>query len=73
MLKRDGYKCSYVSPDGTSCGCKQYLEIDHLVPFALGGTSEADNLRVLCSAHNKMVAREVFGDNFIQSKIKKTA
>ena len=73
VLKRDGYQCSYISPDGIRCGCRQYLELDHVVPFALGGTNEVDNLRVLCSPHNKMMAREVFGEEFIQSRASRAA
>jgi len=31
------------------------------VPFALGGKTEISNLRLLCSAHNKLEAEKVFG------------
>lgn len=50
---RDGAQCSYVSKDGTRCAERTWLHIDHIRPFALGGSStDIDNNRVLCSAHN---------------------
>ncbi|HKK70126.1 MAG TPA: HNH endonuclease signature motif containing protein [Candidatus Krumholzibacteria bacterium] len=35
--------------------------MDHVEPFALGGSHEAENLRVLCAAHNRRAAERVFG------------
>jgi len=34
---------------GKRCEATRYLEIDHIVPFALGGLTTKDNLRLLCS------------------------
>ena len=69
VLKRDNYQCSYSSYDGVTCTCRKNLEIDHIVPFAVGGRSELENLRLLCSAHNLHAARLVFGAEFIEHKI----
>ena len=69
VLHRDNYQCSYVSPSGTKCSCRRNLEIDHIVPFALGGSSDFNNLRVLCASHNLHAARRAFGAEFIESKI----
>ena len=56
---RDGGCCSYVDPhSGRRCGSRFLLELDHIVPFALGGSSEPGNLRVLCAAHNRFRHRE---------------
>ena len=52
VLKRDGGACVYVSPAGVRCGCTWDVELDHIVPFSRGGKHAADNLRVLCRAHN---------------------
>ena len=60
VLKRDNHCCSYVSPEGKRCTSKSYLQIDHIQPHALGGSSEVSNLRVLCSAHNQFLAKKVF-------------
>jgi 5-methylcytosine-specific restriction endonuclease McrA len=37
------------------------LQIDHIVPFAKGGKTEASNLRTLCRAHNLLMAELEFG------------
>jgi hypothetical protein len=46
--------CTYVdSSTGRRCGSKADLEIDHIVPFAMGGRNELGNLRLVCSQHNR--------------------
>ncbi len=62
VLDRDNSQCSYVSKDGVRCTQKHYLNFDHIQPFALGGKSSSENLRVLCSAHNQMFNRMIFGE-----------
>jgi hypothetical protein len=37
------------------------LELDHVVPVALGGASTIANLRVRCRGHNLLDAEQVFG------------
>jgi 5-methylcytosine-specific restriction endonuclease McrA len=44
-----------------NCGSTFALEIDHIHPKALGGNSDAENLRVLCRACNQRAAIQVFG------------
>jgi 5-methylcytosine-specific restriction endonuclease McrA len=61
VLLRDGYQCSYIAPDGTRCDCKVGLEVDHIQPFAAGGSNEPENLRLLCKAHNLHAAEEFYG------------
>ena len=54
VWRRDRGRCRYV--DGTSgrrCGSQHLLQIDHVVPFACGGASEPNNLRLLCAAHHR--------------------
>ena len=36
------------------CDVRRGLEIDHVVPFALGGPSTADNLVRLCHWHHRL-------------------
>ena len=46
--------CSYVDRgSGRRCGSRHRLEIDHVLPFALGGGAEPENLRLLCAAHHR--------------------
>jgi hypothetical protein len=59
---RDGGRCSYVSADGVRCGARRHLHIDHVRPFALGGSSiDPENNRVLCAAHNLEMGKRSFG------------
>ena len=59
VWRRDGGCCSYVDPhSGRRCGSRFLLELDHIVPFALGGSAEPGNLRLHCSAHHRFRHRE---------------
>ena len=47
VWRRDGGCCSYVDPhSGRRCGSRFLLELDHIVPFALGGDAQPSNLRL---------------------------
>lgn len=60
--QRDQGCCSYVSPQtGKKCGSKFQVQVDHIQPYALGGKNEESNLRLLCSAHNRLRAEQTFG------------
>ncbi len=65
VLQRDKCCCSYVGPDGVRCESTWDLEIDHRVPFADGGSTQPDNLRLLCRAHNHLAAEKRFGSEFM--------
>ena len=54
IWKRDGGRCAYVHGETKRrCSSKYLLQIDHIQPFALGGKTEKENLRLLCAAHNQ--------------------
>ena len=59
--ERDRGRCAFVSANGRRCQERAFLEIDHIVPFARHGASDASNLRLLCKAHNRLHARHCFG------------
>jgi hypothetical protein len=61
VFARDGNRCTYVSPDGNRCNATAFLEIDHIIPHARGGSPEPENLRVRCRAHNRLWAEQAFG------------
>ena len=46
VLVRDNHKCQ-------SCGSDKKLEFDHIVPVSKGGSSEANNLQLLCRSCNR--------------------
>lgn len=63
VWKRDGGRCAFATLDGKRCDAVEWLEFDHLTPYALGGVSDdPDNIRLLCRAHNQQRARGVFGE-----------
>jgi len=54
VWRRDRGRCSYVDrTSGRRCGSQHLLQIDHVVPYAQGGTAEPSNLRLLCAAHHR--------------------
>ncbi len=57
---RDGGRCTY-SHGGRRCTSRYALEFDHIRPWALGGETNAENLRLRCRAHNQLGAIRVFG------------
>ena len=67
---RDGGQCTYVSDDGVRCNCRHNLHIDHIIPFAKGGSNNLKNLRLLCRQHNMLMAEKEFGTQFIKNKMK---
>lgn len=70
VWRRDGGRCAYVSAEGRRCGGTCELEFDHIRPWARGGGSDtAENIRMLCRAHNTLEARRVFGDVVIDRAI----
>ena len=54
VWRRDGGRCSYVDRQtGRRCNSRHLIEIDHIVPYALGGGADPENLRLLCGAHHR--------------------
>jgi len=63
VWQRDRGQCTFKSTDsGKLCGSTQFLNFDHVHPFALGGRSDdPQNIRLLCQAHNADRAKRTFG------------
>lgn len=57
---RDQGRCAWRFEDGAVCGSRDFVEFDHIVPFAKGGRSEYRNIRLLCRAHNQLAAERAF-------------
>jgi HNH endonuclease len=66
---RDLGCCSFVSKEGRRCGSRAFLELDHMVPWADGGDSTPENLRLRCRAHNQQHARDHFGHPYIAARV----
>jgi 5-methylcytosine-specific restriction endonuclease McrA len=71
---RDQGRCAYVSPQGHRCEETSGLEFDHRHAFAHGGRSDdARNIRLACFGHNRYLARQAFGNAYIERKIKEAS
>ena len=58
---RDRAQCAFVSTDGHRCTERAFLELHHLLPYALGGPSTSQNIALRCRRHNQYEAEMVFG------------
>lgn len=68
VWERDQGQCTFTAPDGHRCDERRLLEFDHVQPFAAGGTSSVDGLRLRCRAHNQYEAERRFGVEFMSRK-----
>ena len=69
VFARDGEQCTYLDSEGRRCECWTRLELDHILPRALGGGDDASNLRARCRAHNLHAAEEIFGKEHVAASI----
>ena len=67
--QRDGGQCTFVSQDGKRCCERGFLERHHSVPYARGGRATADNLKLVCRAHNALFAERDFGRSYMHAKL----
>ena len=65
---RDQGQCAFVGAKGR-CVERGFLEFHHVIPFAEGGETTAENLQLRCRAHNAYEAREHFGPLFLRERM----
>jgi hypothetical protein len=70
VFERDGERCTFTDAEGHRCSATTWLELDHVLSRALGGSNELRNLRVRCRAHNRLYAEQTFGKEHVESKIR---
>lgn len=70
VWKRDKGRCQFRLKNRKICGSCWRCEIDHIDPVAKGGATSEENLRVVCRAHNLEAERLLFGDAFVEQKIR---
>ena len=66
---RDGGRCCFRGADNLRCEAHSLLEFHHVVPFARAGGHTADNIVLLCRAHNALFAERDYGRAFMQARI----
>ncbi|MEO8185696.1 MAG: hypothetical protein ABI895_43380 [Deltaproteobacteria bacterium] len=71
VLERDGLGCSWTDASGIRCGSQAWLELDHHQPAGKRGSSEPDNLRMLCRAHNGLAAEHAYGRDHIERSVRR--
>jgi 5-methylcytosine-specific restriction endonuclease McrA len=69
VVERDGWRCSFVADDGRRCDARAFLEFDHETPRGRGGSSQPENLRLLCRAHNRWAAECAYGKAHVEHAI----
>ena len=69
VWERDGGQCTYLDSEGRRCSEQRFVTLEHIDPHAFGGPATVENLSLLCSSHNALRARQVFGEDQIRKKI----
>jgi hypothetical protein len=63
LHRRAGSQCEFIDPKTRRrCSSRYRLQLDHIQPFALGGPTRLDNLRLLCTQHNAFEALRTYGE-----------
>ncbi len=63
--ERDEGRCRYVDAEGRRCTARVWVQLHHRIPWAVGGDHSPDNLSLLCSAHNRLMAQIDYGTKAI--------
>jgi hypothetical protein len=61
VWQRDAGCCTFEDASGRRCCERAGIEIHHEHAFALGGPTTPENLRLMCRAHNALLAERDFG------------
>ena len=66
VWQRDKGRCTHDFGAGNLCGDRYLIEIDHHIPWAMGGTHALNNLALKCRRHNILAAERIFGTSFME-------
>jgi 5-methylcytosine-specific restriction endonuclease McrA len=69
VYERDRGQCTFVDELGRRCSSGAFLELDHRLARALGGSDDAENIRLLCRFHNALHAQRTFGREHVERAI----
>jgi 5-methylcytosine-specific restriction endonuclease McrA len=62
---RDEGQCAFIGEQGR-CTERGFLEVHHVVPFAAGGRTVAENCALRCRSHNAYEAELFFGSSMVR-------
>jgi hypothetical protein len=69
VWKRDQGRCTFVGSNGKRCNSDYLVQFDHFpIPYARGGPSTVDNLRLLCAKHNRHTAKITYEEQSINKQ-----
>lgn len=71
MFERHGEQCCYVDEKtGARCPSRAFLQRDHVVLRAHGGSDDAENLQPMCARHNVFLAKRALGRAYVERRIR---
>jgi 5-methylcytosine-specific restriction endonuclease McrA len=69
VWQRDHGRCGYVCPtSGRVCASTYFVQFDHIIPRAQGGSNKPSNLGLRCQAHNLLAAEDALGRDKMRSQ-----
>ncbi len=66
VSQRDGRQCTFVDGSGRRCTERRDLEFHHDDPFGRGGDHDPSRVRLLCRAHNLLIAERDYGKEVME-------
>ncbi len=66
VFERDGGRCTFTDERGRRCAETGGLEFDHRDGFARTHSHRAEQIRLLCRAHNQHAAEQMYGRAFME-------
>ena len=66
VILRDGGCCKFLEADGTRCGSRIGVQIDHVVPVSYGQDNRLENLRLLCREHQIAEGERILGGHVMR-------
>jgi hypothetical protein len=68
LWERAQSQCEFIDKNtARRCDCRFGLQREHVIPLALGGSNDLSNMQLLCTTHNQLRARRVFGNKKIDA------
>jgi hypothetical protein len=65
--------CRKLHADGSFCGSRYQLQVDHIVSRWKGGSNNVENLQLLCGLHNRLKYEEEMAENPDPERCRETA